>query len=237
MRNRRFIPDSRRVLWYAVAIVLMLPYILRCIHSISDNRSLPESAHFSMSENVLSANTSVQTADWVRKEEVDTGDAPIDHSHSDIPMLPLTGDTTFFIEIPKISLAHTILSNVDPSNKNEYLAVMDKGIAHGKYTALPPDPDGNVYLFAHSRATTEEDTPQGGWFTRIDELEMGDVITLFYHGQTYTYTVATSFIVDPDEVSVYSGTSLYPGHRSLTLQTCYPRGETTQRLIVKAIGE
>ena len=35
-------------------------------------------------------------------------------------------------------------------NKNEFLPVLRKGIAHAKGTALPNETNGNVYLFAHS---------------------------------------------------------------------------------------
>jgi len=144
----------------------------------------------------------------------------------------MTADPTFTIEIPDINLSQTIITNVDPTNQDSYLSIMDSYVAHGKYSALPSKPDGNVYLFAHSQKASPGITPAGGWFTRIDELTEGDIIKITYHGQIYTYSVTRTFIVNPHDTYVYRAATIYPEHRSITLQTCYPRGETSQRLIV-----
>jgi sortase A len=143
----------------------------------------------------------------------------------------------FYISIPKINLAQDITPNVDPTNKDEYLEILEKSVAHGMYTALPYIQGGNTYLFAHSKTSDNGETPKGGWFTRIDELTSGDKIILTLNEKTYTYTVKNRIIVDPLETSVYTGESMFEGHNSLTLQTCWPRGTTEKRLIVQAISE
>lgn len=184
-----------------------------------------------------SSGTPVATAVLAEGRILEHNTLPGPSDDTTIPSLPLTADTSFSVEIPFLELSQTIIAEVDPSSKQEYLPVMESYIAHGRYTAFPTDPDGNVYLFAHSKKAPAGITPTGAWFTRIDELKTGDAIIISYHGQTYTYTVTTSLIVDTKDTYVYQSSSVYPGHRSITLQTCYPRGETLQRLIVRGIGE
>lgn len=142
----------------------------------------------------------------------------------------------FAIEIPKIALFKDIETHVDPTNPQVYLPVIDEKVAHGLTTSLPGQTGGNTYLFAHSKEHYEASTPDKGWFTRIDELGIGDVIFLHYNGRIFKYTVKEAFIVDPSAVEVYTSTSPYSTY-SLTLQTCYPRGTTEKRLIVRAMGE
>lgn len=162
---------------------------------------------------------------------------PITSEVTDV--LPLSGEQVpgFSISIPKIRLQRGITKNVNPSVKSQYLPVLEQSVAHGSGTALPDQEDGNVYLFAHSQNYYGTETPEGGWFTRIDELVPGDPIYLSYDGEEYTYRVIDYDIVGPEEIDIYTGISSYDGSSSLTLQTCYPRGDTALRLIVYARGE
>lgn len=158
---------------------------------------------------------------------------PIETSH----VTPKIEIKKFWIEIPQIDLIKDITLNVDPSDRDEYLDVIDQTVAHGKYTSLPYITGGNTYLFAHSMELEDGQIQPGGWFSRIDELKVGDKIVLGINDERYTYKVINSRIVDPLETSVYTGESSFDGSNTLTLQTCYPRGTTEQRLIVQAISE
>jgi sortase A len=99
---------------------------------------------------------------------------------------------------------------------------------------LPGESNGNTYLFAHSKNVNNGTTPQGGWFTRLDELAKGDIVEVFFRDTKYRYRVEKLFIVDPSETGVYTSDTLYENKNSLTMQTCYPRGDTSKRLIVTA---
>ena len=151
---------------------------------------------------------------------------PLTFYHTDISL--------FTIHIPAIGLVQNITPNVNPGNQDEYLPVLEQSVAHGKYTALPNVEEGNTYLFAHSRLSYNGITPPGGWFTRIDELEENDIIIIQFNDDTYTYAVRSSTIVESSETTVYTGQSQFNEKRSLTLQTCYPRGTTEKRLLVHA---
>ncbi|MEA3357692.1 MAG: sortase [Patescibacteria group bacterium] len=174
-----------------------------------------------------------------------TENQPLDTKHpetsQDIALATATkvqsSTEEFYLVIPKINLTKDITANVDPTNSDEYLEVIETNIAHGMYTALPTTSTGNTYLFAHSKRYYDGTTPDGGWFTRIDELSNGDVIYIYYNGNSYKYIVANTLIVSPTDVAVYSGISPFGEQRALTLQTCYPRGNTGQRLIIQARGE
>lgn len=130
----------------------------------------------------------------------------------------------FSIQIPKISLNKRIVANVDPINTAEYLAVIEKDIAHGKYTLLPfqAKNDGNVYLFAHREGSS-------GFFNRLGELQKGDEILITFNNELYVYSVEEMFVVNPEDTFVYTADSAYP---ALTLQTC--ENGNTQRLIIKS---
>lgn len=142
----------------------------------------------------------------------------------------------FYIKIDKIGLKHKIIEDVDPNDPDQYLPIIDNYIAHGKYTSLPNEPEGNTYLFAHSKNTTLNRIPEGGWFSTIDLLEEEDLIEIHYQGDVYTYEVVNSVIIEPDNTSVYKSQSVFENTNSLTLQTCYPRGTTEKRLIITAKG-
>jgi hypothetical protein len=61
----------------------------------------------------------------------------------------LAKDTDFSIFIPKIGANAKIYPNVDPAKEEEFLPVLQKGVAHAKGTVFP-GLSGNIYLFAHS---------------------------------------------------------------------------------------
>ncbi|MBI1982404.1 MAG: hypothetical protein HYS68_02380, partial [Candidatus Levybacteria bacterium] len=58
-------------------------------------------------------------------------------------------DTEFSILIPKIGASARVFPNVDSSSQDEFLPILQKGIAHAKGTVFP-GMKGNIYLFAHS---------------------------------------------------------------------------------------
>jgi sortase A len=68
----------------------------------------------------------------------------------------------------------------------------------------------------------------------LKDIASGDAIELETLRGTQVYRVERTWVVDPDDVSVLSPTSV----RSLTLVTCYPFyyvGPAPQRYIVRAV--
>lgn len=90
-----------------------------------------------------------------------------------------------------------------------------------------PGTDQNVVLTAHNDI-------YGAIFQDLPELEPGDEITLS-DGNTrrYTYRVSEAYPVEPQDTWVLNP-NLGEGHGTLTLITCYPIGQNTQRWVVFA---
>lgn len=139
-------------------------------------------------------------------------------------------NTDFSVIIPKIGVNAAVAENVDPANADEYLEKLKLGVAHAA-TSYTPNTGGTTYLFSHS---TNYD-----WFVRdlnavfylLKNLDNGDLVIVFYNGVRYTYRITDKRVVSPKDVSY-----LVPQRdkKSLILQTCWPPGSTTERLLLFA---
>ncbi|MGB9911262.1 MAG: sortase [Microgenomates group bacterium] len=144
-------------------------------------------------------------------------------------IIPL--DTDFGIVIPKIGVNAKIFAEVDPTNLNEYLSILKKGVAHSRGSAYPGEV-GNVFLFAHSTDVFWNVNRYNAVFFLIGKLEKGDEINIFYQGKKYIYNVVEKKVVSPEILEDYIKNHV--SGKTLTLQTCYPPGTTLKRLIVIA---
>ena len=125
------------------------------------------------------------------------------------------GEGIAIIRIPKIGLDRIVVEGVGVED-------LKKGPGHFPGTALPGQ-KGNVVISGHR-------TTYGAPFYRLDELAVGDKITLVDLTDTYTYKVTETKIVKPTDLTV-----VVPSTDSrLTLTTCHPRFSARQRLIVIA---
>lgn len=121
------------------------------------------------------------------------------------------------IEIDKINLKLPVLNGTSMAN-------LDVGSGLLKGTAMP-GAYGNSAIAAHrSRA-------YGKMFNRLDEIGVGDVVTVRDKNQTYQYKVYETLVVKPNDLSVLKGSA---NEKTLTLITCTPVDTGTHRLIVKA---
>ncbi|MFC1627443.1 sortase [Patescibacteria group bacterium] len=137
-------------------------------------------------------------------------------------------DSFFGLKIPKIEASSEIISNVDASNKQEYIEALGRGIAHVKGTYFPGS-GGSTTVFAHSTGDPAR-TGQAAFY-RLDELKRGDEIEVWYMGEKYVYKVYRTWVAPRDDVGVFK--RIKNGDR-LFLVTCTPRGTTEKRLIVEA---
>ncbi|MGZ7440509.1 class D sortase [Paenibacillus sp. TH7-28] len=121
------------------------------------------------------------------------------------------------IEIGAIDVKLPVLEGATKEN-------MKHAAAHMTETA-PLGAEGNAAIAAH-RARTK-----GRLFNRLNEVELGDKIVVTTESERYTYEVYKISVVEPTEVSV-----LKPNGKDkiLTLITCDPLINPTQRLIVQA---
>jgi sortase A len=140
-------------------------------------------------------------------------------------------DPNFSIIIPKIGANSKIISNVDPSNEDEYLAALKKGVAQAEGTAYPGE-GGHIFLFAHSTDYFWNVGAYNAVFYLLYKLQKNDEVDLFFQGQRYVYRVIGSQVVDPSQVQYLTRKT---NREFLTLQTCWPPGTTLKRLLVFAV--
>lgn len=140
-------------------------------------------------------------------------------------------DTNFDLMIPKIGANSIVFANVDPSNEDNYLPILKKGVAQARGTSLPGEP-GTIYMFAHSTDNFWDVGLYNAVFYLLKDVNKGDSVVVFYQGKRYNYTVSDSKIVDPNDVSFI--TQSRQTDSQLVLQTCWPPGTTWKRLLVIA---
>ncbi len=97
------------------------------------------------------------------------------------------------------------------------------GAGHLKGTAFPGEL-GNCAISGHRNYTF------GSHFNRLDEVVVGNIITINYKNKNYDYLVDKVFIVEPDDVSVLEAVE---GESILTLITCTPKNSASHRLIIQ----
>ncbi len=88
-----------------------------------------------------------------------------------------------------------------------------------------------MYLFSHSTNYDWFVKDLNAVFYLLKNLTDGDLIVIYYKGRQYTYKLREKRVVKPTDVSY-----LIPqkGTRTLILQTCWPPGSTTERLLLFA---
>ncbi len=136
----------------------------------------------------------------------------------------------FGLIVPKVGINTAVIPAVNPSDPGSYLEALKKGVAHAS-TSYFPDEDGTVYLFSHSTNYDWFVKDLNAVFYLLKNLTDGDLIVIYYKGRQYTYKLREKRVVKPTDVSY-----LIPqkGTRTLILQTCWPPGSTTERLLLFA---
>lgn len=136
----------------------------------------------------------------------------------------------FSLIVPKIGINAAVLPAVNPTKPGEYLPALQKGIAHSSLSYFP-DEDGTVYLFSHSTNYDWFVGDLNAVFYLLKNLEEKDTIVIFYKGSSYRYEITGKQIVKPTEVSYLAPQA---GAKRLILQTCWPPGSVTERLLIFA---
>jgi sortase A len=122
------------------------------------------------------------------------------------------------LEIEKIGIKLPVAEGVDLATLKFALGHMPKTASLGSV--------GNAVVAGHRSHSF------GTYFNRLNEVEVGDTIKVTTGGQTYTYEVYETLIVEPDDLSVLRGSS---NHKVITLITCHPLYTSTHRLIVHGV--
>lgn len=139
-------------------------------------------------------------------------------------------DTNFSIVIPKISAASKIIPNVNAADEKAYVDALKQGVGHADGTSFPGN-GGTIYLFSHSTNSLLNVARFNAVFYLVKELVPGDEIIIFYTGRKFVYKVSETLITAANDTKWLGNQG---GEEQLILQTCWPPGTSTKRLIVVA---
>lgn len=121
------------------------------------------------------------------------------------------------LEIPKINVDLPVYHGTDDKE-------LSIGVGHMEGTSLPVG--GNN---THSVLTGHRGLPSAKLFTRLDELNKGDLFFVNVLDQTLAYQIEEIQVVEPDEVD---SIEIQPDQDLMSLVTCTPYGINTHRMIV-----
>ncbi|MBI3577393.1 sortase [Candidatus Gottesmanbacteria bacterium] len=138
-------------------------------------------------------------------------------------------NTDFSLIIPKIGVNAAVIPAVNPADAKTYGEVLKHGIAHASTSYFPGQ--GTTYLFSHSTNYDWFVSDLNAVFYHLKNLTEGDTIVLFYKGKQFTYRLTEKKVVAPSEISYLVGAA---GDKRLILQTCWPPGSTSERLLIFA---
>ena len=123
------------------------------------------------------------------------------------------------IEIPKISIYLPIYHGTNSQ-------VLEKGVGHIESTSFPIGGASS-----HCVLTGHTGLPSAELFTKLDELEVGDIFYIHILNKVLTYKIYETKVILPDKIDELQITS---GKDLVTLVTCTPYGINSHRLLVKA---
>lgn len=128
----------------------------------------------------------------------------------------------FYVTIPKLKIKNA-KAKVGSLN-------FAQNLSHFPGSALPGEV-GNSFVTGHSVLPQFNDPEDyHAIFTKLSDLEVGDVVFAELDGKTFKYVVQYSKIVNPKDVSVLLPIS--QNGKNLTLMTCVPPGSNSKRLVV-----
>ncbi|RLC37863.1 hypothetical protein DRH29_00400 [candidate division Kazan bacterium] len=141
--------------------------------------------------------------------------------------VPFTTNNT--IIIPKINVDAPII-DIQGKDNQQVLEDIKRGVGRYPGTAKPGRA-GNVFLTGHSSYYWWNGGKYNQVFSLLHQLDVGDLIYIYYEGDRFIYKVNNSSVVHPSETGVLN----QPLNQAmLTLMTCTPIGTNLRRLIVTA---
>ena len=131
---------------------------------------------------------------------------------------PLNTGMMGYIDIPKIDVHLPIYQGIEEKE-------LQSGAGYWLGSSLPTGGEST-----HCVITAHTGLVKAKMFTDIDQLEIGDLFTLFVLNRQLTYEVDQILITEPDDIK---GLYIVDGKDYVTLYTCYPYGVNTERLLVR----
>lgn len=133
------------------------------------------------------------------------------------------------LHIPAIDLDLPIYHGTDEPT-------LAKGVGHMYGTSIPVGVEDLARNGQNAALTSHRGLPTALLFTRLDELDTGDMFSVSVLGKELNYRIDRITVVDPSEPDTYQPLMrAQAGEDRITLITCTPFGVNTHRLIVSGV--
>jgi LPXTG-site transpeptidase (sortase) family protein len=132
------------------------------------------------------------------------------------------------VVIPTINVDAPLITDMRDTTESKVQASLQHGVVNFGPTALPGQ--GNAVVVGHSSNNVWSPGDYKFVFSLLERMKKGDKIYVVYKNMRYTYTVASTKVVQPTDISVLQPT----GKSQLTLITCTPVGTSLRRFVVIA---
>ncbi len=131
------------------------------------------------------------------------------------------------IEIPKIEVSAPIISTYKESDVYNDL---DTGVVYFPGSTKPGE-QGQTLILGHSAPLNWPKIKYDSVFSRLNDLQSGDEIFIYYNCQKITYNVVQKYFLDRGEEVP---NPLTPAYNMLVLISCWPPGKDYKRIAVEA---
>jgi len=135
------------------------------------------------------------------------------------------------IIIPKINVEAPVVYDVPTIEEDAVQKGLERGVVH--YPTTPnPGEKGNAVIFGHSSGNILNSGKYKFAFLLLKSMDEGDTFIIHKDNKRYVYKIYEKYVTSPDDFSVLDP----PKDRAaiVTLITCDPPGQSTNRLIVQA---
>lgn len=129
------------------------------------------------------------------------------------------------IEIPKIEISAPLVFT-----KEDLHGALDTGVVHFPSSVLPGE-TGQTIILGHSAPPGWPKIKYDWIFSRLNELQEGDSIFIYFNHQEYNYSVIKKIFLDRGEEINNTLTSF---DSVLVLISCWPPGKDYKRIAVEA---
>ena len=132
------------------------------------------------------------------------------------------------VVIPTLNVDAPLITDMRDTLESKVQSSLEHGVVNFGPTALPGE--GNAVVVGHSSNNVWSPGDYKFVFSLLERMKPGEKIYVVYKNTRYTYTVKSTKVVQPTDISVLQPTST----SQLTLITCTPVGTSLRRFVVIA---
>jgi len=129
--------------------------------------------------------------------------------------------------IPLIDVKNRSIKSLSELDKI-FMKELENGIVRYPGSARPGEV-GNSFIFGHSSNFWWAKGDYNDVFARINDIEIGDEVIVYYGQKQYIYRIKEKEVIKPGDISILSRDE---NKKEMTIMTCWPIGTTQKRMIV-----